>query len=215
MSLLFDILIIAFLFSIFAVSHSLLATFKVKERIAEQVGNKIAFYRLFYNIISILTFLTIYSLSPKPNIVIYDLQFPYDIITIGFQVIGVLGFFWAGSYVDLKEFLGITQIKRYFNGTYATDDLDENQEFIISGPFKYSRHPIYFYSILLLGFRPSMDLFYLVFFNCMVIYFYVGAIFEEKNLEKKYGEAYSDYKNNVPRLIPKFISNNKTVIEKT
>lgn len=211
MSLLFNILIIVFLFSIFAVSHSLLAAFKVKERIAGQVGNKIAFYRLFYNVISILTFLTIYSLSPKPNIVIYDLQFPYDIITIGFQIIGVLGFFWAGSYVDLKEFLGITQIIRYLNGTYAADDLDENQEFIIFGPFKYSRHPIYFYSILLLGFRPSMDLFYLVFFICMVVYFYIGAMFEEQNLEKKYGKAYLEYKKNVPRLIPNIFRVKKIV----
>lgn len=199
----------------FAISHSLLAAFNIKEKITVQVGTKIAFYRLFFNISSILIFLAIYALSPKPNIIIYDLQFPYDIIIFGFQILGIIGFFWAGSYIDLKEFLGISQIKRYLKGTYVLEELDEHQELVVTGPFKYSRHPIYFYSIIMLGFRPSMDFFYLVFFICMVIYFYVGAMYEEKNLEKKYGKAYSEYKKHVPRLIPSFFNSYKTVTENT
>ena len=215
MSLLFDIFIIVFLFSIFAVSHSLLAAFNVKEKITKQVGTKIAFYRLFFNVSSILTFLAIYALSPKPNIVIYDLQFPYDIVAFGIQVLGVIGFFWSASYLDGKEFLGITQIQRYFNGTYVQEELDEHQELIVVGPFKYSRHPIYFYSIIMLGFRPSMDLFYFVFFICMAIYFYIGAMYEERNLEKKYGSAYLEYKKHVPRLVPNLFNNYKTATENT
>lgn len=215
MSLLFDIFIIVFLFSIFAVSHSLLAAFNVKEKITAQVGTKIAFYRLFFNVSSILIFLAIYALSPKPNIVIYDLQFPYDIVVFGIQVFGVIGFFWSASYLDGKEFLGITQIQRYFNGTYVQEELDEHQELIVVGPFKYSRHPIYFYSIIMLGFRPSMDLFYLVFFICMAIYFYIGAMYEERNLEKKYGVAYLEYKKHVPRLVPNLFNGYKTATENT
>ncbi|MCP5062679.1 MAG: isoprenylcysteine carboxylmethyltransferase family protein [Ignavibacteriae bacterium] len=215
MSLLFDIFIIVFLFSIFAVSHSLLAAFNVKEKITAQVGTKIAFYRLFFNVSSILTFLAIYALSPKPNIVIYDLQFPYDIVVFGIQVLGVVGFFWSASYLDGKEFLGITQIQRYFNGTYVQEELDEHQELIVVGPFKYSRHPIYFYSIIMLGFRPSMDLFYFVFFICMAIYFYIGAMYEERNLEKKYGAAYFEYKKHVPRLVPNLFNGYKTATENT
>mgnify|MGYP005620686427 CR=1 FL=1 len=142
------------------------------------MSNKIAFYRLFYNISSILIFVAIYFLSPKPNVIIYDLQFPYDIVIFAIQFIGVIGFFWAGSYINLKEFLGITQIKRYYEGTYKIDDLDEYHELVVIGPFKYSRHPIYFFSIIILGFRPTMDLFYFVFFLCMLTYFYIGSVYE-------------------------------------
>ena len=202
MTIFFDVLIIIFLFSLFAISHSVMAAFNVKEKITKQVGNKIAFYRLFFNVSSILIFITIYGLSPKPNVIIYDLQFPYDIIIFVIQVIGLIGFVWVTFFIDVKEFLGITQIQRYLNGTYSLEDLDEKQELHIQGPFKYSRHPVYFYSIIFLGFRPTMDLFYFVFFICMVIYFYVGSIFEERNLEKKFGELYTEYKKNVPRLIP-------------
>lgn len=203
MSLFFDIFLIVFLFFLFASSHSILAAFNVKKRITEKVGDKIAFYRLFYNISSLLIFVSIYFLSPKPNVVIYDLQFPYDLLIFGVQVFGIMGLFWAGSYINMKEFLGITQIKRYLEGNYKVSDLDEYHELIITGPFKYSRHPIYFFSIVILGFRSTMDLFYLVFFICMLLYFYVGSVYEEKSLEKRYGSSYADYKNKVPRLIPK------------
>ena len=202
MSIFFDVIIIIFLFSLFAISHSVMAAFNVKAKITKQVGSKIAFYRLFFNVASILIFIAVYALSPKPNVIIYDLQFPYDIIIFAIQVIGLIGFIWVSFYIDVKEFLGITQIQRYLNGTYSLEDLDEKQELHIQGPFQYSRHPIYFYSIIFLGFRPAMDLFYFVFFICMVIYFYIGSIFEERNLEKKFGETYTEYKKNIPRLIP-------------
>lgn len=209
MNLVLDIFIIILLFFLFSASHSFLAAFDIKKRITEKVGPKIAFYRLFYNLSSILIFIAVYFLSPKPDVIIYDLQFPYDIIIFIVQFLGVVGFFWAGSYINLKEFLGISQIKRFFEGKYKVNDLDEYHELVIKGPFKYSRHPIYFFSIIILGARPTMDLFYLVFFICMLIYFYIGSMFEEKSLEKRYGSIYSDYKSKVPRLIPNLLTHLK------
>ncbi len=198
----FDSLIIIILFFLFAYSHSILASFDVKKRITEKIGTKIAFYRLFYNISSLIIFVTIYYISPKPEALIYDLQFPYDLIILVFQFFGIVGFFWSGSYINLKEFLGISQVKRYFQNNYNLEDLDETHELVVSGPFKYSRHPIYFFSIIVLAFRSTMDLFYLVFFICIVAYFYVGSIYEEKSLEKRYGDKYKSYKAKVPRIIP-------------
>ena len=202
MTYLFDTVIIILLFFLFASSHSILAAFDIKKKITEKVGNKIAFYRLFFNVSSIIIFVAIYYISPKPDVQIYDLNFPFDLAILGIQILGVVGFFWAGSYLNMNEFLGINQIKRYYQNNYQVENLDEVHELIIEGPFKYSRHPIYFFSIIILGFRPAMDLFYLVFFLCMLVYFYVGSVYEERNLEKRYGDSYKTYKAKVPRLIP-------------
>jgi protein-S-isoprenylcysteine O-methyltransferase Ste14 len=202
MNYFFDVLVIIFLFFLFASSHSLLAAFDVKKRLLEKIGTKIAFYRMFYNVSSLIIFITVYYLSPKPNVVIYDLQFPYDMIIFTIQVFGIIGLIWSVLHINGKEFLGLTQIKRYFEGNYRLDDLDEYHELVVKGPFKYSRHPIYFFSIIVLGFRPTMDLFYLVFFLCMLLYFYIGSMYEEKSLEKRYGNKYLLYKTKVPRLIP-------------
>lgn len=200
--ILFDILVIFLLFSSFGLLHSIFASLHFKKKLAEKIGNKIAFYRLFYNLISILFLLFVYEISPKPNLIVYDLQFPFDIITFALQVISLFGLIWASKEIDLKEFVGISQIVRYFKNEYKTEDLDEKQNLRIKGAFKFVRHPIYFFSILFLGFRPQMDLFYLETFIIFVLYFYVGSIYEEKKLVKIFGQDYINYQKLVPRIFP-------------
>lgn len=194
--------VIVVLFSLFAFSHSWLASNKIKRNIAEKLGGKIAFYRLFYNLSSLLFFSVFYFLSPRPDVIVYDLHYPFDIITFALQVLSLIGLIWSAKTIDMMEFLGVKQIERYLNGSYNIDDLDEQQTLKIEGAFKFVRHPIYLFSILFLGLRPTMSLFYLVMFVCFVIYFYAGSIYEEKKLVEKYGDEYREYQKNVPRMIP-------------
>jgi len=104
-------------------------------------------------------------------------------------------------YICFKEFLGLDQIKRFIEKRYNTE-LDEEFTLRIEGPYRYSRHPIYFFSITFLLFRPVMDLFYLTFFICIVAYFYIGSYYEEKKLVRQFGEVYENYKKEVPRILP-------------
>lgn len=198
----FDLIIIVFLFFLFALSHSWLASFKVKKNLVQKLGNRIAFYRLFYNLSSLLLFSFFFLVSPRPDVIIYDLHYPYDIITFALQVLSFFGLIWSVSQTDLKEFAGISQVKRLMDGNYRTEDLDEKQVFRKSGAFGLVRHPVYLFSILFLGLRPSMDLFYFVMFISIVIYFYVGSVYEERKLIEIFGDEYREYQKNVPRLIP-------------
>ena len=197
-----EIAAIAILFFLFAYSHTWLASSKIKKNIAEKIGGKIAFYRLFYNLSSLLFFSVFYFLSPKPDVVVYDLHYPYDIITFILQVLSLIGLIWSAKSIDMMEFLGVKQIERYLNGSYDAGDLDEKQILKIEGAFKFVRHPIYLFSILFLGFRPAMSLFYLVMFICIIIYFYAGSIYEERKLIEKFGNEYREYQNRVARMIP-------------
>ena len=65
-----------FLFTLFAFAHTILASNKTKKRIAHQIGSQIAFYRLFYNVISFLMFYVVLIIAPRPDIIVYDLQYP-------------------------------------------------------------------------------------------------------------------------------------------
>ena len=202
MSLLLDVSVILILFSLFAISHSILASSKIKRNLVESIGEKIAFYRLFYNLSSLLIFLFIYELSPKPDFLIYDLNFPFDIIIFVLQIIAAIGFLWAVSLINVREFLGIAQIQRYLKHEYKIAEMDEHMELVIKGPFQYSRHPIYLFSILFLGLRPTMDLFYFIFYLVIVLYFIIGSYFEERKLVERFGQIYIDYQKEVPRIIP-------------
>jgi len=201
MNYVFDVLIIILLSGLYALIHSYLASIKVKEWFKRIFGDLIAFYRLGYNIFAIASLYLIYDLSPKPYLILYDLPNPYDLIILVPQFLAFAGLFWAFKYICFKEFLGVNQVKRYFEKSYNSE-LDEELTLLIEGPFRYTRHPVYFFSILILLFRPTMDLFYGVVFLCLVIYFYIGSYFEEKKLAKHFGEIYTDYKKSVPKIFP-------------
>ena len=201
MNLVLDVSIIILLFAVFGYTHSLLASEKVKIQFKKIFGELIAFYRILYNIVGLISLYLIYEFSPKPHIIIYDLPHPYDLIVLIPQFLSLAGIFWVFRYICLREFLGLDQIIRFIERRYKTE-LDEEFTLRIEGPYRYSRHPVYFFSITFLTFRPVMDLFYLTFFICLVAYFYIGSYYEEKKLVRQFGEVYQNYKKVVPGIFP-------------
>ena len=202
MSLIWQIAIIVFLFLLFALFHSVTASIKTKDYFARRMKQNFAFYRFGYNVISLILFFLIYEFSPHPDETVYDFSFPYDIIIFILQTISVIGIIWSVSVVELREFLGLSQIKRWRDGKFDFNEGDERLQLNLKGPFLFSRHPIYLFFILFLGLRPTMDVFYLTFYLCLVAYFIAGAFFEERKLIKRFGEKYVEYKSIVPMFIP-------------
>ena len=196
-----DVLLIILLFSTYGIIHSILASIRVKELFKKHFGDLIAFYRLLYNVIGIVLLYIIWEFSPKPHLIIYDLSNPYDLLILIPQFLALSGIIWTFKYICFKEFLGLSQIQRFMEKRYD-NELDEQLTLRIEGPYRFSRHPVYFFSIIFLLFRPAMDLFYLTFFFCIVIYFYFGSVYEEKKLFKYFGEEYIQYKKSVPRIFP-------------
>jgi protein-S-isoprenylcysteine O-methyltransferase Ste14 len=198
----FDVFVIIILFFAFGVIHSVLASAKIKLKIKSYAGNLMAFYRLAYVTLSLLSFYLIYLISPQPRNIVYDLNYPFDFIILVPQFLALGGIIWALKYFCIKEFLGINQVLRWINGNYNPEELDEQMTLIIGGPYKYIRHPLYFFTILFLLFRPEMDLFYLTSFVCITAYFFIGSFYEEKKLVEKFGESYIKYQGEVSRLFP-------------
>lgn len=197
-----DVLILILLFGIYCLFHSVFASFQFKEFIKSKIGKKIAFYRLAYNFLALLGLYLIWEFAPHPSLLIYELNYPFDLIVFGLQLLSLAGVVWCVRYISFKEFLGLSQIDRFFNGDYNEDDLDEKMTLRIQGPYKFSRHPVYLFSILFLLFRPEMNLFYLTMFISFVVYFYIGSVFEERKLVQVFGNDYLEYQNKVSRIFP-------------
>lgn len=201
-----DVLLIILAFALFGFVHTYLASSAFKNKLVKKTGSLIAFYRIIYNIIAVFFFYLMYELLPHPDNVIYDLPTPWDLIILIPQFLSLAGILWTLKYFSTLEFLGINQLIRWFKGEYKIEDSDERLTLRIEGPYKFSRHPLYLFTILFLLFRPVMDIFYLTFFLCIVGYFYAGSIFEEKKLAETFGEKYLEYKKSVPRIFPFKIS---------
>jgi protein-S-isoprenylcysteine O-methyltransferase Ste14 len=74
--------------------------------------------------------------------------------------------------------------------------------FRIVGFYKFVRHPLYFGGIVGLWATPIMTMTHLVFAILLSAYFIIGAIFEEKDLIRDFGEKYQTYKKRTPMFIP-------------
>jgi parvulin-like peptidyl-prolyl isomerase/protein-S-isoprenylcysteine O-methyltransferase Ste14 len=196
-----DVLIIVVLFLLFSAIHSITASIKLKGFFKKLLGEKIAFYRFGYNLISLFTFLLFWVLSPKPEVYIYDLAPPWDIVVVILQISSLVGFIWTLKFFNSMDFLGINQIKRHLKGEFIAHD-DENPTLNLAGPYKISRHPLYLFAILFLVFRPYMSLFYFVFLILTTAYFWIGSYFEEKRLLRYFPDEYSNYMKKVSRIFP-------------
>ncbi len=203
-------------FVLFAFLHSLLASLKVKYSFASKFSKLMPFYRLAYNILFLLMFWYMFEILPRPDFELYDLPNPYDILILIPQFLALAGIIWTFKYFSATEFLGLKQIARWRSSKYLpaeksadltkptdsneADAPDEKLTLRIEGPYKVVRHPLYLFTILFLIFRPSMDLFYLVFLIFIIAYFYVGSFYEERKLVLLFGDQYKKYQSSVPRL---------------
>jgi protein-S-isoprenylcysteine O-methyltransferase Ste14 len=80
------------------------------------------------------------------------------------------------------------------------------KKLVVSGPYKHVRNPM-ITSVLAMLIAESLLLgsywifgWFVLFFAANTVYF---PLFEEKDLEKRFGESYREYKRNVPRWIPR------------
>ncbi|MCK5280520.1 MAG: isoprenylcysteine carboxylmethyltransferase family protein, partial [Cyclobacteriaceae bacterium] len=178
---------------VYFILHSIFALLPVKTYFYS-IGMKPQSYRLIYVIIA--TFLLIAILAFSSMIDSGFLFYPNNIL----KLIGLLLAGWgvviakvAFKSYDTKAFLGL-------------GSLNPEDEFRTDGLLKKVRHPLYSGSILLITgyflFSPKISV--LISVSMMIIYFLVGIQFEEKKLEKAFGEKYLEYKKKTPMLIPRF-----------
>ena len=87
-------------------------------------------------------------------------------------------------------------------GVPETHNIKRQNELITTGPFKFSRNPIYLGLILIfLGFTLAINSYLVILLPLVIWYFYKASKKEENNLEKHFGKDYLRYKTKVPKFI--------------
>ena len=123
-------------------------------------------------------------------------------------------FYVAMFFLTLGLFLAIWSVRTFYTkgGDGTPGPWRPVSNLIINGPYRYVRNPMILGAMDLLLFEAALFastpllLWAIVFFVGNIIYF---KTFEEKELIKRFGADYEDYKNKVPMLFPKFTPYNK------
>ena len=191
-------LILLLLVIAWCVLHSAMISISVTEYIKKRLGPKFRFYRLFFNLIAILTLIPVAMLA-------YSIQTQVIFHWGGYVRIGqviLLGlagllFFLGGRRYDAGQMLGIKQIRA---GT-SHRVLTETGELDTSGILGITRHPWYLAAILLIWAR-QLDVSAILINAVFTSYLIVGTYLEEKKLIGEFGERYLTYQKRVSMLIP-------------
>lgn len=139
-------------------------------------------------ILSILLFIFLNYLSA--------FYFPLQ-ISDNIQLIGLL-LFYAGFLLAVWSKI----IMKNSWGYPGQHNIKKQDTLITTGPFSFSRNPIYIGIILIAFGFPIAVKSSLFFLSLLVIFrFYKAALQEEKLLEKYFGKEYILYKSKVPRFL--------------
>ena len=191
-------LILALLLILWCVLHSAMISIAVTEYVKKRLGPNYRFYRVFFNIISILTLIPVVFIA-------HSAQTPVIFGWSGYMRIGqvlilglaVLFFFLGGRHYDIRQVTGVKQARE---GT-ADLAITDTGELDTSGVLGITRHPWYLATLLLIWAR-QMDVSAIIVNVILTAYLIVGTYLEEKKLVREFGENYRNYQKKVSMLIP-------------
>ncbi len=188
-------LLILLAFGLYAVVHSLLASFTAKD-LAETFFGKSGrrYYRLFFNIFGTLTLLPILILPVYlPDTPLYTIPAPWLYLTLALQAIALLLLLYSVIQTGALDFLGFSQALA----------LPTQDTLNTAGLYRHVRHPLYTFSMLFLWLTPVMTANLAALYLAISLYFYLGAYFEERKLIRIFGQEYQDYRARTPMLLPR------------
>lgn len=176
--------------------HSFFADMKIKRKFKGWLGPKFIWYRLLYSLFASVHFLGIF---------LYTATLDEAPVFGSMPIFAYLGYVLAtfGTIVLVKAFKKFSSFE--FVGISPSDEFTKQDQLVVSGLHAHVRHPIYSGLILVfLGYsmvQPTMSS--LVHLIMLTVYLPIGIHLEEKKPIGKFGQAYVDYKKNIPALIPR------------
>jgi len=191
-------LLLIFLWSAFCFLHSFMITPSVTDFLKEKAGKYYRYYRLFYNLFSILILTPIvvysYSIMEKPFFTWHGYLLPLRYLLL---LVGLLIFYAGSRHYSMRTFLGINQLNEGVD-----HGLINNSGMIGKGGIMgVVRHPFYTGSFLVIW-AGNLDTTRIIVNIILSIYLVVGTMLEEQKLLAEFGDVYRDYQKEVSMLFP-------------
>jgi protein-S-isoprenylcysteine O-methyltransferase Ste14 len=127
-----------------------------------------------------------------PDRTLYQVPSPWSYLLRAGQVVSVLLLFVVVWQTDMLSFVGLRQLV----------DEEKKGDLVISGLYRFVRHPLYTLSLGILWLSPSMTVNSFVVYAALTVYILIGIVFEERKLLREFGQEYAAYKSITPMLIP-------------
>lgn len=188
----------ALLCAVFFVQHSTMIRKSFKSRLGKIIPAH--YHGAFYSISSGVILLILIILWQDSHLYIFKQQ---EGIRALFRIIFFcsIGLFVGGCLaLESFDFFGVEPIIANIKGIKTT-----GIPFIVRGPYRWVRHPLYFAMLLLIWSCPDVSVDRLLFNTLWTAWIVVATVLEERDLVDGFGEVYLDYQRKVPMLLPRHL----------
>jgi protein-S-isoprenylcysteine O-methyltransferase Ste14 len=155
------------------------------------------FHGVIYTIASAATLWTVLLLWQPAEPTLASADGPLRWLLRGTFFAATLGFVWGTRSLESLDGFGIQPIQTAMHGK-AIDAIP----LTIRGPYRWVRHPLYAFVLVLLWSFPDVTTDRLLLNLSWTVWIFVGTILEERDLVNEFGESYRSYQRQVPMLLP-------------
>ena len=185
----------AMLCLLFFVQHSAMIRKRFRQRLTAIVPH---YYQgALYTVASSAALVILVIFWQSSNRTLLDLQGQIRWATHGIFLASLIGIVWSMRALRAFDMFGVQPILSHVRGSRI-----RTMPFSVRGPYKWVRHPSYFFILVLIWCSPNVTtdrfLFNLLFTTWIVL----GTFLEERDLVAEFGDSYLNYQGKVPMLIP-------------
>jgi len=110
---------------------------------------------------------------------------------------GIAGFYWGVRSLGVFDPFGVMAL-----GQLRDNQPPQTLPLKVSGPYRWVRHPLYLFSLIMIWSYPTLTRDRLLFNLLWSVWIVVATRLEERDLVHDFGDDYRTYQKKVPMLIP-------------
>jgi len=179
----------------FFLQHSGMVRRGAKARIARLLPG--SYNPALYSIASgIALFILVLLWQPEGQI-LYETRGAARWLLAGISVAAIAGFAWGAIALGGFDPFGIAPLRAASRGAAPAAST-----FVARGPYRYVRHPLYLFVLVLIWGEHSISADRLLFNVLWTAWIVIGTVLEERDLRSEFGRVYREYQAAVPMLLP-------------
>ena len=129
--------------------------------------------------------------------IVFNIQGPLQMLPRAVSLLAIAGFIWGVRALRTFDAFGRIPIVVHLRGEQLRPP-----GFVLQGPYLWVRHPLYFFTLVLIWSTPDMTSDRLLFNVLWSFWIVLGSYLEEKDAVAEFGERYRRYQKTVPLLLP-------------
>ncbi len=151
-----------------------------------------------YTIVSGLVLIVLLVFWQGSENVLLDVQGLPGVIMRSFFFLAIVGTCWGMWALRSVDMFGLDAVIKN-----QKDEPSAVKPFTVRGPYRWVRHPLYLFTIVLFWSYPVITTDRLLLNVLWTLWIVIGTVLEERELVDDFGDDYRDYQAKAPMLLPR------------